>query len=82
MKRRTLFLFLFLAMSSACANLSAVRDFAKTSSSITANEPVISGWPSTYDTAKLLAASPQMKSRAPDFQPTLEQEAKKVKPDV
>ena len=75
-------LVLFLLVTSACANLSAVRDFAKTSSSITANEPVISGWPHIYDTAQLLAASPQMTASAPDLKTKLKEEAKAANADV
>jgi len=81
MKRRHLIL-VFLLSTSACANLSAVRDFAKTSSAVTASEPVISGWSHVYDTARMMAASPQMKKAAPELQKTLEQETKGATADV
>ena len=79
---RSRLIVLFLVVTSACANLSAVRDFAKTSSAITANEPVISGWPHIYDTAQMLAASPQVRKSAPDLQATLKEEAKAANADV
>ncbi len=67
---------LVLLAASACANLSSVRDFAKTSSAVTANEPVISGWPRVYDTARMMAASPQVSKAAPDLRSKLKDEVK------
>lgn len=73
---------LLMLVPSACTNLSAVRDFAKTSSAVSANEPVISGWPHVYDTAKMMAASPQVSKVAPDIESRLKSEAKAANADI
>ena len=67
---------------SGCTDLSAVRDFAQTSSSITASEPVLLGWPHIYETARILAASSQLRARAPDLQLMLKEEAQAANADV
>lgn len=73
---------LLVLVTSACANLSTVRDFAKTSSIVADNEPVISEWPHVYDTARMMAASPQVRKAAPDLQSKLKNEVKGANADV
>ena len=63
----------------ACTDLSAVRDFAKSSSAVSTNEPVISSWPTAYDAARKLAAAPGMPR---DLGPTLDEAAAGAKRDV
>jgi hypothetical protein len=62
-----------------CVDLSAVRDFAKTSSAVSANEPVISGWPTNYDAAIKLAATPGL---PPDLKTRLQEDAAAAKQDA
>lgn len=55
-----------------CVDLSAVSNFAKTSSQITASEPVISGWSASFDEAHQVALSPELRHVVPHQARTLE----------
>ena len=41
-----------------CTDLSLVRDFAKTSSAVTANQPILAGWSGSYDDVIKIAREP------------------------
>ncbi len=63
----------------ACTDLSAVRDFARSSSAVSTNDPVIASWPTSYDAARRLAAVPGMPR---DLGPALNAAAEGAKKDV
>lgn len=65
---------LMLLATTACTDLSAVRDYANTASSVTTNAAIFRQWPTTYDTAISLAGAPQVRSLYPEFQQQLRQE--------
>lgn len=67
--------FLLLLLASGCTDLSAVRDFANSSSQIAASETVISGWRANYDAAHQVALSSEMRKADPGRAKQLEQAA-------
>lgn len=65
---------LILLTTTACTDLSAVRDYANTASAVTANASIFRQWPTTYATAIPLSGEPQVRSRYPEYQAQLRQE--------
>lgn len=67
------------SLGGACTDLGAVREFAEDSRAVTESEPVISGWKTGYDAARILAAAPGMPR---DVKRTLDAEASRAREDA
>lgn len=65
---------LILLATSACTDLSAVRDYAKTASTVTENSTIFRQWPTAYDTALSLSAAPHVRSVAPGLHEKIQKE--------
>jgi hypothetical protein len=62
---------LILLATGACTDLDAVRDYANTASTVTANAPVYRQWPDAYDNAEKLAGMLYMRRAEPQLQERL-----------
>ena len=67
---------------SGCTDLTPVQNFAATGSAISANEPVISGWPNSYDRVTALAGSEAVRRYAPNAKESFIDETKQVTVDA
>jgi hypothetical protein len=65
---------LILLATSACTDLSAVRDYAKTASAVTENSAIFRQWPTAYDTSLELAGQPHVRGVYPQLHEQIRKE--------
>src|SRR5215208_7210830 len=65
---------LILLATSACTDLSAVRDYAKTASAVTENATIFRQWPTAYDTSLSLSGAPHVRSVYPQLHEQIRKE--------